>query len=101
MAFTKRWYVQLLLYLVVGALLAVITINLVHTLHQTSLPSSAGDEAWGWLSFTGVGLFTGVASAIFPIIVFTVDALWVLSLVLWGIRKKFHIKSERNRLFLP
>ena len=93
---TKRWRLQLAVQLVVGFVLAVFTYELVRGLN-----GSGSREVFGWLTLTGVGVGLTWGVMIVLTIVLCADAMWLLTFILWLIRKKFHIKAKDNTLYLP
>ncbi len=92
----KRWYSQLIAFMLVGAFLASITYDLIRGLR--SLGHSKILES---LSLSGAGLGLSLGATLVLIFIFCFDAIWVLMFVVWLIKKAFHIKSKDNALYLP
>ncbi len=92
----KHWYAQLALFLIMGLVLAGITFDLIR-----GLKDFGHSDILGALSLSGVGFGISLGATLILIIVMGFDAVWLLFFVVWVIKKKFHIKSDDNTLYLP
>lgn len=92
----KRWYVQLAILLVIGMFLASTTFDLIQELRHVG-----HSEVLGWLSLSGAGVGISFGAMLLLIFIFGIDASWLLFFVVWLIKKRSHIESKDNTLYLP
>jgi hypothetical protein len=92
----KKYYLQLLVIVLVSAILAYITIGLVQELHR-----NVNDELPGWLNLSGAGIVSGVSAIAALAIVIGADLLWFIFCILWLIKRKLHIKDKDKALYVP
>lgn len=92
----KRWYVQLAILLAIGLLLASTTYDLIRELR-----SAGHSEVLGWLSLSEAGVGVSFAVMLLLVLLFCFNTLWLLIFIVWLIKKKFHIESKDNTLYLP
>ena len=91
----KRWFIQLTLFLLIGLVLASATFDIIRGLQEFGR-----SEILGRLSFSGAGVGISAWAILLLVVVFTIDAIWILLLVTWIIRKLFHIESKDIALYL-
>ncbi len=92
----KRWYIQLVIFLIAGLVLASVTLDILR-----GLKGVAHSELMGWLSLSGVGVGISFGVMVLLLFIFTIDTLWLLLFAVWLIKKIFHIESKNNTLYLP
>ncbi len=92
----KRRYVQLASFLLIGLVLAGATYDLAR-----ELKGFGHSELLSALSLSGVGFGLSVGAMLVLILILSFDAIWLLYLVVWLIKKRFRITSDDNTLYLP
>jgi ABC-type amino acid transport system permease subunit len=92
----KKFRAALLVQLLIGLFLAGLTIGVLDVVHD-----AGNSQLLGWLSLSDVGVVSGVSVFVLMLIVFGMDALWVVYMILWLLKRKLHIKNTDNTLHLP
>ena len=92
----SNFRLALLIQLVIGLFLTVTTIGVLGVVHD-----AGNNEVLQWLSLSSVGVGGGVGIFALLLVMFGVDALWIIYLVLWLLKRKLHIRRDDNTLRLP
>jgi hypothetical protein len=85
-----------ILFVATGVSLLIVTIGAVSLLQNT-----ADSALFGWLSLSALSVGTGIGALGLLIATLTADFLWLLSFILWILRRKLHVEKTDRTLRLP